>query len=415
MKAPRSITRIQEIRDAIRVEQARARRTGSPASSWFTSSAGRSSLPRRIMSTVRSLPFLGRAARWAYGLYRAPGRIRDLLTLIRLGDDEAKRARAEREELGASLNRDLDSRHRLLQDEIQRLRGTSTEVAEGLAGLRRSLEDHGAGVGELGDRLLAVTDRAADLGRSLGALQVEVAGMRQPLATVQAEQNEERRREKVVAAVYPRLESHFRGPRALVRERQSIYLPYVREAVPTKNGLPVLDLGCGRGEWLELLVENGFAARGLEQNQEFVRECRGRGLRVEEGEAGLLLADLQAGSVGAVTAFHLLEHLPFAAWLGLLQETVRVLAPGGVAIFETPNPANILVSSGDFFLDPTHHRPIPSLLLCYVAKSVGLARCRVLELHPRREDPQAAAGSAESLLERHLLGPQDYAVVAWKD
>ena len=92
-----------------------------------------------------------------------------------------------------------------------------------------------------------------------------------------------------------------------------------------------------------------------------------------------------------------------------------MLAPGGMAIFETPNPENILVSSGDFFLDPTHERPIPSRLLCYVAKTVGLVRSRVLELHPRGDGAQEPGGGTEPLLERHLLGPQDYAVVAWKD
>ncbi len=101
------------------------------------------------------------------------------------------RAQAEREELGASLKRDMVAQRRLLEDELQRLRRTSTEVEAGLAGLSQLLQDHGAGVGDLKDRLAIVTGRAADLGRSLaaaenrlGALQAEVAGMREPLAGV---------------------------------------------------------------------------------------------------------------------------------------------------------------------------------------------------------------------------------------
>ncbi|MCZ6747547.1 MAG: hypothetical protein O7C74_10055, partial [Acidobacteria bacterium] len=113
MSEPRSITGIQEIRDAVRAEQERARGAGSPVVPSSMSRMGRASLPQRIMSMVRGLPLLGRAARWAYGLYRAPGRIRDLLTLIRLGDDEAKRARAEREELGASLKQAQAEREEL--------------------------------------------------------------------------------------------------------------------------------------------------------------------------------------------------------------------------------------------------------------------------------------------------------------
>jgi SAM-dependent methyltransferase len=349
---------------------------------------------------LRGLPLLGRAARWAYGLYKAPERIRDLLTLIRLGEDVLKRARIEQ----------------------ANLRVEYANLEEGLAGLSQALQDHEAGVGDLNDRLAGVTERAADLGRSLadaeirlGALQAEVAGMQAPLAAVSAVQEEERRRAAAVAAIYPRLESHFRGPRALIKERQRIYLPYLVEAGVADKGLPVLDLGCGRGEWLELLTENGFAARGVEQNQDLARECRRRGLSVEEGEAGLFLSHLEPGSMGTVTAFHLLEHLSFASWLKLLHEMVRVLAPGGMALFETPNPENILVSSGDFFLDPTHERPIPSRLLCHVAKTAGLARCRVLELHPRGDVGQEPAADAEPLLARHFLGPQDYALLAWKD
>ncbi len=422
MNQRQAITGIQEIRDAIRAEQRRARRFGDQVALGPLASVSGASHSRRIISAVRALPLLGRPARWAYGLYMAPRRIRDLLVLIRMREDEANGARMEREKLGASLQADMVSYHRLLQAEIQKLRLTSDEVEAGLAGLGQSLSDQGAGIHDLQERLKAVAMRAADLGRNLasaenrlGALQAEVSGMGEPLAVVRAEQDEERRREEAVAAVYPRLESHFRGSRDLIKERQSIYLPYLLATEAAKNGLPVLDLGCGRGEWLELLAGNGFVARGVEQNQEFAGECRRRGLVVEEAEAGLFLAGLKSESVGGVTAFHLLEHLSFAAWLGILQETVRVLAPGGVAIFETPNPENLLVSSSDFFLDPTHQRPIPSRLLCYVAKTVGLVRGRVLELHPRRDEAQKPDGAVEPLLDRHLLGPQDYALLAWKD
>ncbi len=422
MDEPQPITSIKEIRDAIRAEQGRARRAGSPAMPALVSGMNSASLPQRIMSAVRGLPLLGRAARWAYGLYKAPERIRDLLTLIRLGDDEAKRAQAERKELTASLKRDAADRYRLLGDDIRLLREASNQVETGLAELSRSFQDHQAGAGDLDDRLAAVTGRANDLNSRLataeshlGNLQAEMAGMEEPLALASAEQKEERRRVEAVAAVYPRLESRFRGPRALIQERQKVYLPFLEEGSPAKSGLPILDLGCGRGEWLELLAGNGFTALGVEQNQVIASECRGMGLKVEDSEAVLFLSGLEEGSVGAVTAFHLLEHLPFAVWLGLLRETARVLAPGGMAIFETPNPANILVSSDDFFLDPTHVRPIPSRLLCHVVETVGLVRCRVLELHPRRDESEETAGGAEPLLERHLLGPQDYGVVAWKD
>jgi len=126
---------------------------------------------------------------------------------------------------------------------------------------------------------------------------------------------------------------------------------------------PILDIGCGRGEWLELLKENNLNARGLDLNQVMVRMCRDKGLNVEEGEALSFLKSLPDSSLGAVTGFHLIEHYGFEFLVKLLGEILRVLKPGGIVIFETPNPGNILVGSCNFYIDPTHNKPLPSILI----------------------------------------------------
>src|SRR5262249_55487464 len=113
---------------------------------------------------------------------------------------------------------------------------------------------------------------------------------------------------------------------------------------------------------------------------------------------------------------HIIEHLPFPSLLDLLDETVRVLKPGGVAIFETPNPANILVSTERFYLDPTHRHPLPSPLVKFLAQERGLCHVEVMPLHPWPDTVHVPAQDS-AIAERFnqlFYGPQDYAIVGWK-
>jgi len=166
----------------------------------------------------------------------------------------------------------------------------------------------------------------------------------------------------------------FRGTRQEIRERQKIYLPYVKEIVQKTNAFPLLDLGCGRGEWLELLNKVGYSARGIDNSWIMVQLCRERGLDVVEADIIEHLEDQDASSVSVITGFHLLEHLPFRTQLRVLGESLRVLTAGGLAIFETPNPANILVSAYDFLRDPTHLKPIHPDTLTFAAEHMGFVR-----------------------------------------
>ena len=145
-----------------------------------------------------------------------------------------------------------------------------------------------------------------------------------------------------------------------------------------------------------------------------VTACRGAGLQVEDLAAAEFRAAQPAASARGVTCFHLLEHMASPDWFHLVREAWRVLAPGGVAIFETPNPENLLVAGSDFYLDPTHVRPIPSRLLLFVAEQAGFSRCRIMELHPRESGSPPQEHGESDLLRRHLQGPQDYAVLGWK-
>jgi O-antigen chain-terminating methyltransferase len=125
---------------------------------------------------------------------------------------------------------------------------------------------------------------------------------------------------------------------------------------------------------------------------------------------------LPDSSIGAITGFHIIEHLPWNGFIDLLEETVRLLKPGGVAIFETPNPGNVLVGSHNFYLDPTHRSPLPAPLVRFMVEARGLCNVEVLFLHPYPEGIKVSA-DALAVAERfneYFYGPQDYAVIGRK-
>lgn len=217
-------------------------------------------------------------------------------------------------------------------------------------------------------------------------------------------------------ALYISFEDCFRGTRADIKNRLRVYLPRLREARIGQPGMPVLDVGCGRGEWLELLREEGLAAKGLDLNRAMVAECREHGLDVAEGDLLLYLHTLPDASLGALTGFHIIEHLPFTVLIALFDETVRLLKPGGMAIFETPNPANLLVGSCTFYYDPTHRNPLPSPALAFMAESRGLRQVEILPLHPASEELHFKDDNTAiaSRLNEYFFGPQDYAMIGRK-
>jgi SAM-dependent methyltransferase len=217
-------------------------------------------------------------------------------------------------------------------------------------------------------------------------------------------------------AMYASLEDQFRGTRTDIRQRQAIYLPYVREAKAGTARAPVVDIGCGRGEWLELLRDEGFAARGVDLNRIFLDGCRELGLDVCEQDALSFLRQLKRDSIGLLTSFHVIEHLDHKVLIALLDETLRVLRPGGIAIFETPNPMNVVVGSCNFYLDPTHKRPLPPDLSRYLLEARGFSKVEVLDLHPCREEQMISEGARQvrDALNHMLHSFQDYAVIGRK-
>ncbi|MBM3706982.1 MAG: class I SAM-dependent methyltransferase [Actinobacteria bacterium] len=217
-------------------------------------------------------------------------------------------------------------------------------------------------------------------------------------------------------SLYVFLEDNLRGSRTDIMDRLKIYLPILEKANIGSEDLPVLDIGCGRGEWLELLREKNLNASGIDINKVMVKICRDLKLNVTEEEVFSYLKTVKDGSIGAVTGFHLIEHYEFDFLVELFKELYRVLKPGGLVIFETPNPDNILVGSCTFYLDPTHNKPLPSLLAKLLLEAHGFGNVSIINLHPNKLFSKIKESGSEHhrMFNEYFFGPQDYAIIGYK-
>jgi SAM-dependent methyltransferase len=210
---------------------------------------------------------------------------------------------------------------------------------------------------------------------------------------------------------YRAFEDRFRGSRETVKSRLRAYLEFVAPLRALRGECSAIDLGCGRGEWLEVLVEAGVRAGGVDLDEGMLQSARAAGLDVTQGEAVATMRGLPAESRDIVSALHVAEHLRFEDLVALVREAHRVLRPGGLLILETPDPENLTVATVGFHLDPTHERPIPAGLLAFLPEHHGFQRVKIVRL---QEAPGLAEAAAPGLLNVLRDASADAGVVAQK-
>jgi len=219
--------------------------------------------------------------------------------------------------------------------------------------------------------------------------------------------------------IYLAFEDKFRGSQEIIKERLKKYVAII-DKIDQKNNhnhTNVLDLGCGRGEWLELLKENRFIYLGIDTNQTMINVCKEKSLNVQCADALSYLKAQKEESYYAITGFQIVEHLEPGELTELLQETYRVLKSGGVAIFETPNPENLIVGACNFYFDSTHNRPIPPERLRFLAEYVGFTKVELLRSNPYNAiDEEKLNNTNEEMLKvvQFFNNMSDYAIVAYK-
>lgn len=210
---------------------------------------------------------------------------------------------------------------------------------------------------------------------------------------------------------YRAFEDRHRGSRELIKSRLQAYVPFIQPLTSLYQPAIALDLGCGRGEWLELAGETGFDARGVDLDDGMLAACHEYGLNAENVDALAALRRTPDNSIAVVSAFHVVEHMPFDVARAVMAEALRVLQPGGLLILETPNPDNLVVGASRFYQDPSHERPIPPELLRFAVEHTGFHRTKFLGL---QEAPELHTASPVRLFQVLNDASPDYAVVAQK-
>jgi len=299
-------------------------------------------------------------------------------------------------------------------------------------------------VDDLVDDGRTVRAQLAELTDAVAALRAEVAEARSDLAVISAKQDlvfrtareglaeqgldtgklTELSRELATGfeQLYEDLEDQFRGTRD---EVQAKLQPYLADIAAAAGDGPVIDVGCGRGEWLAMLADAGVPAYGVDFNAVVVERCAAQGLDVREADALVHLREIEAGSARAITSFHVAEHLSLDTLVGLVDAALVALQPGGVLIFETPNPTNVNVGAASFYLDPTHLKPLHPQFLQFLVTQRGFASAEVRYLNT--EDgptltvddlaPNGELERSQQLVDKinwALAGPLDYGIVAVK-
>tara|TARA_B100001093_G_scaffold482423_1_gene514063 strand:- start:13964 stop:15229 length:1266 start_codon:yes stop_codon:yes gene_type:complete len=207
--------------------------------------------------------------------------------------------------------------------------------------------------------------------------------------------------------LYLNLEEQLRGSREEIIKRLGFYIDFL----PAKESHPhILDLGCGRGEWLEVLNGLGFSSVGIDENSVMVRNCTDRGLHAIHGDALNHISELEPYSLDLITAFHLIEHLTLPALTKLFENAHKALKNGGMLFIETPNPENLTVGAYTFHFDPSHQKPIPPILAQFYAENLGFSNAEIYRLHPRKE-----IGDEDEFKNNWFCKGVDYALICKKE
>ena len=210
-----------------------------------------------------------------------------------------------------------------------------------------------------------------------------------------------------VAFDYAKFAERFRGPEEYVKSGQRFYLPYFEGC---RN---VLDIGCGRGEFLEMMRDASIPARGIDLGAESVAACQLKGLDAEIADVFPYLASMEDGTLDGIFCSQVVEHLPPERLPELIRMCAERLARGGVIAIETPNPECLAIFGTHFYLDPTHTRPVPHPLLMFYLEEYGIGQMELCRLSPAVETMPALSSLPDDF-RGAFFGSLDYAVIGRK-
>ena len=347
-------------------------------------------------------------------------------TLAFIGDELAALARFQSllVQYAQQITPYVDNRGREVSALMRRITEDSTAASAGVA----------SGLEAVASAQRALDDSFDLLQASVRVMRRELHGLRLDPARAGEAAGPDPPGEPVAAAtqdeesVYVAFEDVFRGAHGDIAERQRSYLRYFEGASD------VLDIGCGRGEFLELLRERGVSARGVDTNAEMVARCVERGLAVVRADALSHLDAMPEGSLGGIFSAQVVEHLEAGYLVRLLRATHRVVRPGSRVVVETINPKSWIAYFSAYLRDITHRQPLHPDTLEYLLRAAGFRDVRIVYRSPPpavsrlervplqpalAESRGGAARELAEVLNRNvdrlndlIFGDQDYAAIA---
>ena len=206
---------------------------------------------------------------------------------------------------------------------------------------------------------------------------------------------------------YGRFAERFRGTEEYVKAGQQIYLPHFRTC------RSVLDIGCGRGEFLEMMQAAGIPAKGIDLSPESVATCRHKTLDAEVADLFVYLENLPEASLDGIFCSQVVEHLPPERLPEMIRLCASRLQRNGALAIETPNPECLAIFATHFYLDPTHQRPVPHPLMAFYLEEFGVGNIEVRKLSPAVESMPSLKSLPEDFREA-FFGGLDYAILGKK-
>jgi SAM-dependent methyltransferase len=387
--------------------QAEAPGRGSQATRGFGFSPHARQEAERYWAVTADRPFLYKPGTW--------GRVRGLI----LAPLKIVLRKLMRWYVEPALGQQRDFNSRILKA-LDELSAVGEQLSVGLDEARAALERVNRSLGEVESSVSQAQSSLNETDERLVRLERRLRRQREPVPTTAAAGVRPRPAEE---PDYFAFESRMRGPTPLIRERQAVYVDEFRDAAP------VLDIGCGRGEFLTLLRDAGVDARGIDLDPDMVAYCRDEGLAVEQAHAVAYLEGLDDASLGGIFCAHLLEHLDPPALFRLLETAADKLRPSGIFVAETPNPLS-LIALANFCSDMSHKAPLHPATLSFLLRQARFRDVSVRFLsEPAEEDrlrlvplpegqalglreTQAVLDADINRLNDVVFGPQDYAVLA---
>jgi 2-polyprenyl-3-methyl-5-hydroxy-6-metoxy-1,4-benzoquinol methylase len=205
-------------------------------------------------------------------------------------------------------------------------------------------------------------------------------------------------------------DAHFRGSYQTIRERLQQHAYHLSRISAVENR--GLDLGCGRGEWLEICKEFNVNVTGVDQSASLIGDLSRKGFDVVCSNASDYLNSQPDESFHIVSSFHMLEHLVLGDVFELLRQVFRILTPGGLFVAETPNTLNLHVVTSTFWIDPTHIRPIHPEQFRYLLNDAGFTDITFTYLNPLHSKVAITGLNQLDHILQAYFGPQDLGIYA---